>query len=413
MKIAIVSPLPPSLSGIADYTIDVVRALGPRHDVDLYFDQPDVAPSEFRTRPIGDLPSGVHDAVVYQMGNAPPHDFMYDWLERVPGFVVLHDLVLHHAFARRFLESAAARAYAADPADRTKRERALQDFATYEAAIESVAPGRGQTLRSAYLNSSGDLLPYAIPLFEPALRAARGVGVHNHFMLERVMDACPGVPVTRLAMPVTRHAVDAMMVAALRERLLIHPNERVVGTFGLVTREKGVEATARALRRVIDLEGRRIRWLIAGAVPDPGWLRGVLERHGVAPFSVVTGRLDASEFAAAMELSEVVVHLRYPSARETSAALLRVLAQGRPAIISDAAHQSEIPEDAVVRIDQADEEGALARAIDGALRDPAHSSAVGARGSAFAALEHAPERTLASYEQLLKAGPAHYSLAPK
>src|SRR4030095_11843203 len=40
----------------------------------------------------------------------------YDLLPRVPGLLVLHDLVLHHARARTFLDAPAVRAYAAEPA---------------------------------------------------------------------------------------------------------------------------------------------------------------------------------------------------------------------------------------------------------------------------------------------------------
>ena len=64
-----------------------------------------------------------------------------------------------------------------------------------------------------------------------------------------------------------------------------------------------------------------------------------------------------------IEAADIVVHLRYPTARETSAALLRVLAQGRPAVISDVDNFAEIPDDAVVRADTSDEEGAVTRAI--------------------------------------------------
>ena len=111
MKIAVVSPLPPSPSGIADYTLDVVRALGGSHEIELFHDQahltttlpaPAFSIAELKARGAVSKP---FDAVLYQMGNAPVHDFMYDWMERVRGIVVLHDLVLHHAFARRFLDS--------------------------------------------------------------------------------------------------------------------------------------------------------------------------------------------------------------------------------------------------------------------------------------------------------------------
>ena len=116
---------------------------------------------------------------------------------------------------------------------------------------------------------------------------------------------------------------------------------------------------------------------------------------------MVTGRLSAFEFAAAMALADVVVHLRYPTARETSAALLRVMAQGRPAIISDIANQGEIPDDAVARVDSSYEEGDLARALDALLRNPGPARAMGERGRQFILAHHSEVRTRETYARLL------------
>src|SRR5262249_39076578 len=114
-RIAFVSPLPPAPTGIADYAADVLALLAPGHAIDAFHDQAEVDTAR--------LPAsvGVHrasalverhshqayDAVVYQMGNGPAHDFLYDLIPRRPGLLVLHDLVLHHARARMFLDSPA------------------------------------------------------------------------------------------------------------------------------------------------------------------------------------------------------------------------------------------------------------------------------------------------------------------
>jgi hypothetical protein len=75
-----------------------------------------------------------------------------------------------------------------------------------------------------------------------------------------------------------------------------------------------------------------------------------------------------------------VAHLRYPSARETSAALLRVLAQGRPTLVSDLEHQSELPDDVVLRIDVANEDDALEAGPAAARRRSGAARAAVARG---------------------------------
>ena len=414
MKVAIVSPLPPASSGIADYTSDVVRALLGAHTIELFHDQERVSDSlpvpVFR---IAELPgraaaASPFDAVLYQMGNAPAHDFMYEWMERVPGIVVLHDLVLHHSYARRFLESTESRAYAADPSSREKRQRAEEQHASYLAAIETSYPGQGERLKDAHFNSTGDLLPYAYPLFEPSLAHAKAVGAHNSFMVDALQAARPDLPCFKLSMPMQAEAAVPERMASLRARLGLSEEDRVVGCFGLITREKRVETVARAIARIAQIHPR-VRLLLAGPVADRPWLMSLLERTGIAPRAVVAGRLDGDDFSAAIALSDAVAHLRYPTARETSAALLRVMAQGRPVIISDLANQSEIPADAVRRVDPCDEEGDLTRAVDWILRNSAAAEAMGERARRYVAVEHSQEKARESYERLLKGAAPLYS----
>lgn len=413
MRLAFVSPLPPAPTGIADYTMDVARALQGPHAIELFHEQSEVSGSlGFPSFPIAELPARAgaepYDAVVYQMGNAPAHDFMYGWMERVPGVVVLHDLVLHHSFARRFLESPETQAYAKDPASREKRLEAEKAHRSFEAAIEAVYPGQAERLGDAHFNTTGDLLPYVFPLFEPALARARGVGAHNEFMLQAIQAARPDLLCVQLAMPVRPLAVRAGEAAALRARFGLQDGQAVVGCFGLVTREKRIETVARAVSRIAELHPG-VRLLLAGQVSDPSWLEALLDRTGVSKRTIVAGRVESGVFAAAMDVADVVVHLRYPTARETSAALLRVMAQGRPAIISDIANQSEIPDEAARRVDPVDEEGDLARALEWALSNPEAAKKMGERARRFVEASHSEARTRESYEALLKPLAAHYS----
>ncbi len=405
LRLAIVSPLPPASTGIADYTIDVAGALGRDHVLELFHDQDEAgettAAPTFR---INELPlraaAAPHDAVIYQVGNAPAHDFMYDWMERVPGVVVLHDLVLHHSYARRFLESAEARAYAADPSNAGKRARAEARHRAYREAIEVVHPGLGERLQEAHLNSVGDLLPYAYPLFEPALSGARAAGAHNSFMVEAIRKALPELPCRPLVMPMHPAPVSPEKIQGLRRRLGLVEADFVVGCFGLITREKRIETVARAVARVAEIHPG-VRFLLAGAAADSSWLDSLLDRIGVRGRTVIAGRLPDDEFLAAMSLTDAVVQLRYPTARETSAALLRVMAQARPAIIADIANQSGIPADAVLRVDLIDEEGGVARALHRILSDPQQAKDMGERARRFVMTEHSAARTAASYDRLL------------
>ena len=342
-----------------------------------------------------------YDLVVYQMGNGRAHDFLYDLLSRVPGLLVLHDLVLHHARAAQFLESEAVRAWREEPSSAAAREAARAPLDAWRAELEYSYPGRGDRLFEAHLGTVGDLLPYAYPLFRVPVEASRAVAVHNAFTAEAVRSELPGTEVMCVPMPVAAAPVDAAAVRALRARLGWGDDEVVVGVFGLLTREKQVETVARAVARAAARDGR-VRLLLVGPVPDPGRLEADLDRIGVRPLTVVTGRVPLADLATHIEAADVVAHLRYPTARETSAALLRVLAQGRATVVSDLEHQADLPRDAVVRVDVTDEEGELTHAILRLAGDPGARARLGAEACAHVRQAHAPSRVRDAWEDALE-----------
>ena len=85
----------------------------------------------------------------------------------------------------------------------------------------------------------------------------------------------------------------------------------------------------------------------------------------------VTGFLPFAGFEAAIAACDLCLNLRYPTAGETSASLLRVLAAGRPAIVSDYAQFAELPAAVALRVPLGDEEPAALAAL---LRGPARGA---------------------------------------
>jgi glycosyltransferase involved in cell wall biosynthesis len=387
----------------------VLAVLADHHEIEAFHAQPSVdrsrLPAGCDVRPASELEPRYHekphDVVVYQMGNGPAHAFLYDHLSRIPGLLCLHDLVLHHSRAAQFLEAEAVRAWRQDPASVAAREAARPWLDSWRAELAYSYPEAGERLFAALLGTVGDLLPYAYPLFRVPVEASRLVAVHNDFMARAVRDEVPGTEVVVLPQPASRVPVEREMVAALRRRLGFADDDVVVAAFGLLTPEKRIETVARAVARaaawVPDL-----RLLLAGPVPDAPRLEGLLERLGVARRTVVTGRLPLEALPVHMEAADIVVHLRYPTARETSAALLRVLAQGRATIVSDLEHQAGLPADAVVRVDVAREEAEVTREVLRLAGDPETRAALGRRAAAFVREEHSPDRVREAWDRALE-----------
>ena len=85
VKVAYYSPLPPSRSGIADYSALLLPALRERVEV--------VVAEPGKRAPAADV-------ALYHIGNDPDaHGWILDALRERPGVVVLHEYVLHHLIA--------------------------------------------------------------------------------------------------------------------------------------------------------------------------------------------------------------------------------------------------------------------------------------------------------------------------
>src|SRR3954465_998602 len=96
MRVAWFSPLPPDRSGIATCSADLLPRLARAHRIDA-FSAANVRNFAWMAR------RNAYDLIVYQLGNAPCHDFMWGYLAAFPGLVVLHDARLHHARGRALL----------------------------------------------------------------------------------------------------------------------------------------------------------------------------------------------------------------------------------------------------------------------------------------------------------------------
>ncbi len=420
MRIAFVSPLPPAATGIADYAADLLGLLAPRHEIEAFHAQEAVdasrLPAGLPARPAGELLAAHRErpfeVVVYQMGNGPAHAFVYELLPRLPGLLVLHDLVLFHSRAAAFLEAEPVRAWRQAPGSDAAREAARPLLEAWRDEIVYSYPAQGARLFAAHMGTVGDLLPYAYPLLRLPVEASRAVLVHSACAARLVRDEVADAQVVVVPQPVEAVAVESQSVRALRRRLGFAEDELVVGCFGLLTPEKRPQAIARAVARA-SASFPRLRLLLVGPVPDRAGLERRLAALDLGGRAVVTGRVPHEELAAHVAAADVVAHLRWPTARETSAALLRVLALGRPAIVSDLQHQSELPEDAVRRVDPAREEEELEAAILELAGDPGARERLGAAATAYVRRAHAPKRVLAGWEEALEAARARPDPLPR
>jgi glycosyltransferase involved in cell wall biosynthesis len=331
-RLAWFSPLAPVKSGISQYNRELLPALARAHDIDLFVDGrpeqfvlPDARVSmlsahdfvwRHRDRP--------YDLIVYQLGNAPCHDYMWAYLVRYPGLVVLHDGQLHHARGRMLLQQWQPR----------------QDDYRSEFWFNH----RDANPDLAELGAAGLLgsLTYLLPMLRIVVESSRRILVHNDWLAEQIREHHPRADVDLVEMGVASFAPRSSARQEVRSRHGIADDAVVFTLLGKVTPEKRVREAMRALASVAEhipqahllVAGEPVDYYDMEAEASVLRLSGRVTLVGYLPDEVVDDYLAASD---------VCICMRWPTSRETSASWLRCLAAGKPTISTDLVHTVDVP----------------------------------------------------------------------
>jgi 2-polyprenyl-3-methyl-5-hydroxy-6-metoxy-1,4-benzoquinol methylase/glycosyltransferase involved in cell wall biosynthesis len=388
MRLAYFSPLNPQRSGISDYSEELLPHLSQRAEVDLFVagfrPANESALRDFRVfdyvtdrASLRQLPA--YDAVIYHMGNDHRyHAAIYDVMRSSPGVAVFHDF----AFQLFFFGMARERGDASIYLDEME---ACHGPGARAAAGQAVGLG----LRPPHLDA-----PLSFPLNLRMARAAEGVIVHSEWCRSRLQKIAPSTPVAHVPMHVAPRET-AGETTAEAER---HRSDGVVrvASFGHITPQKGIERTLRALASL--KHEYNFHYTLVGEQGRFFEVRELARSLGLKDRLTVTGYVSLSEFGRRIAETDIAINLREQTAGETSASLCRVMAAGRAAVVSNVGWFSELPDDAVVKIDEDASAGPLLRAYLKRLFDDAGLRArIGANARAYVEARHNVKRTADAY----------------
>jgi glycosyltransferase involved in cell wall biosynthesis len=332
MRVAMLTPLPPTRTGVAHYASMLLPALGERVDLHAFASLEGYRREDF-------------DAAIYQLGNNPHHELVYREAMEHPGVAVLHDLVLHHLVVEMTLARGDVEGYV----------EALR--ANHGEAGAAWARGRAAGLHSEMGN-------FLLPASVEVANRSRAVIVHNTWAAAKLESLGVTTPIHVIPHPyVPATYPDG---AAIRARLGLAEGARVIGLFGFLTSAKRSDIVLRAFA---DARARdaSLQLLVVGE-PAPNIDVAALAADGIT----FTGYVDDDEFAAYYAAVDRLVNLRYPSAGESSGTLIRAFDAGKPVAVSDYAQFAELPGDCVTKIAFGDGEAdALSDFFTRALDEPA------------------------------------------
>lgn len=371
-RIAFFGPLDPIRSGISDYDEELLSLLNKDYEIDVFtgstIERGNVYHhGEFYLR----NKQKPYDLPIYQMGNALLHEYMYGAAFQNPGAVVFHDYCLHHSRAKMLLLKALYEEYA----DEAKANH----------------PEHPDLWKMLYGGVCGDLLLYYFPFVKLLLRSALAAGAHTNFTVDQLRQA-EQTPVIKIPMAVLN---DPAVSTDL------YPGKCVIASFGLVTREKRIEPVLQALAE-LHWYYPNLVYVIAGEVASHYDLKSQIERFGLSKIVEITGYLDRTAFHRYLNRADIVINLRYPSAREMSATLLRALAYGKTVLMSRLQHLMEIPEEAAIRIRPDHELEDVFHHLWQLIENESLRRRKGEAAAKYIRENHSPEQMRSSYRELIE-----------
>jgi glycosyltransferase involved in cell wall biosynthesis len=353
VRVVYYSPLPPSRSGIADYSALLIPALAQRVDLVV------ARPGRFRREPKADL-------ALYHVGNDPAeHGWIVDALRRRPGVVVLHEFVLHHLVSGITL--------------------ARGDVGAYAAALEretTEGPRLAQAVADGRIRPLWESRPQDFPLAREILDHATGLIVHSRYVQERARGAGWGGPIWQVPMP----AWPVPQVEAAKVE-----GSPLLGAFGHVNESKRIPQLFEAFARLHARRPRASLLLVGSWSPRFARLEppaGVIRKDYVPE----------DELWRLLAATDAVVSLRWPTMGETSAAAIRALSLGKPLVVSDVGWFSELPDSVAAKVPVG--EGEIEQ-LERALEQTATSPEMGRAALELARTEHSLDRVADLYAAAL------------
>jgi glycosyltransferase involved in cell wall biosynthesis/pyruvate-formate lyase-activating enzyme len=388
MKIAFFSPLSPLRSGISHYSEELLPRLARGADIDIYTDN--YRPSDpmisdnFTIRRAGRFAKrrGDYDAVIYQMGNfAPFHGYMYRWLLDCPGIVVLHDYIYSYFYTGLTLEKG--------------------DRDGFLDIMKHCYGARGVSEAERLMAGGADFLRYAMNT--RIIDSAAALIVHSEYIREKILRDHPGRSVRTVNMGVEFTDYRAVSVETIREKHGFEKDQFLIASLGMISPHKRIEQSLKAFA-----EFRKghpgTKYLLVGE-PSPQYmakLESIVSGLGIGDDVVITGFLENDLFYEYLHMSDFCVNLRYPTAGETSATVLRAMEMGKPVAVTNYAQFQELPDECCIKVDVGEHERDLLVAFMRALaadRDLARS--IGDNARRYVHEHHSPEGAAAGYLELL------------
>ena len=389
-KLAFVSPLPPERTGIADFCAELLPALAKYYEIELIVDQENISPEILQNYPPPKNGNWLRqnvdqiDRVIYHFGNSPFHCYMFDLLKAVPGVVVLHDIYLSSVI--RYDDERGAK-----PKEWLKE---LYKSHNYKALIERVQSKDFENETFKY-PCSGAVTKDALSLI-----------VHSNFSKTLIEKWYGKVTAKKTSIvSLAREIPQLSDRLSARQRLGFHSNDYIVCSFGFLGPTKMNDRLLMAWIKSSLSNDNCCKMLFVGENNGGAYgqnLIHLIRENNLESQVWITGFISPDQFRDYLAAMDVAVQLRTNTRGETSAAVLDVMAAGKPLIVNAHGSLAELDSEAVCVLPDEFEDEELARAMETIRGDTARAERMGNLGRDIIAGKHSPVICAAEYFRIIE-----------
>lgn len=386
--LAFLSPLPPTKSGIADYSIELLNELQNYYTITLIAreDGPNLSglKTKFDVRHLewfeehGDM----FDRILYHFGNSGYHSPMFELLKKYPGTVMLHDFYLSGAL--NWMEQTKE--------DEFALRKGLYRSHGYKALIDDAQKGR-------------DFTRLAYPANYEVLSHAKGVLVHSHYSMN-LAQQWYGISQKQLVHVPFLKEIRSDNRTQAREKLGYQEGDFIVCSFGMIHPTKLNIETLQAWLQLDFAFESHCHLVFVGAINNGEYgaqLEKLIAESGLASRIKSTGFVDEALYQTYLEAADIAVQLRTQSRGETSAAVFDALAHGIPLIVNAHGTMSELSEKAgMIKISDQFEICDLADALTSLYNDNSLRQEMSLKSKAYIQAHHIPAISAKCYAQAIE-----------
>ncbi len=332
-KIALVAPWPKQQTGIANYVYQIVPYMNHYFDIDLFVDNSmdkdcELLPYKYGNRFTIDQLEQLYDnysEVIFHIGNCVRyHANTYRLFEKLGGIAEIHDFDLNAFFYQGF--------YAVGQKEIFYRvlkagygEKGEEHFRRLERKIEGTDGVR-------------------FPMSHGIARQASKVIVHNEWSYRQLEEDIHKYLVPHACFEMETLGENRQeLLDRVREMICYQPGEILIGCLGWMNSNKRPQVMIQSLVRLRQ-QGYPVKLVFWG---DKGTeeCNALIEREKVQEAVIITGYLKREEYLAGLELSDIILNLRYPTMGESSGTLCETMKAGKPSIVTAINQYLEFPDD--------------------------------------------------------------------